>query len=96
MNLEGIFLGKICHQLPGFKQRPSGYIFKALIASRMTTLHQQKAIHQPGSKATSIKRKMPLDLNVIHVAPVENSMRSQKTISLHSFLTTLLKENLTV
>lgn len=28
MNLEDIFLGKISHRLPGFKQRPSGSIFK--------------------------------------------------------------------
>ena len=28
MNLEGIFLGKIRRHLPGFKQRPSGIIFK--------------------------------------------------------------------
>ena len=28
MNLEDIFLGKIRHYLPGFKQRPSGIIFK--------------------------------------------------------------------
>ena len=28
MNLEDIFLGKIRHHLPGFKQRPSGIIFK--------------------------------------------------------------------
>ena len=28
MNLEDIFLDKIRHYLPGFKQRPSGIIFK--------------------------------------------------------------------
>ena len=39
---------------------------------------------------------MPLGLNAIHIAPVENFIRFKKFISLHSFLTTLPNENRTV
>jgi len=76
MNLEDIILDKSAIAFLASSKDRQAPSSSALIANRMTTLHQQKAIHQPGSKATSIKRKMPLDLNVIHVAPVENSMRS--------------------
>ena len=75
MNLEDIFLDKIRHYLPGFKQRPSGIIFKCPYCQKDDYATPAKHIHPQNSKATSITRKMPLDLNAIHVAPVENSMR---------------------
>ena len=75
MNLEDVFLGKIRHYLPDLKQRPSGIIFKRPYCQKDDYATPAKTYSSTKLKATSITRKMPLDLNAIHVAPVENSMR---------------------
>ena len=75
MNLEDIFLDKIRHHLPGFKQRPSGIIFKCPYCQKDDYASTAKTYPSARLKGNFYKKKIPLNLNAIHVAPVENSMR---------------------
>ena len=75
MNLEGIFLDKIRHYLPGFRQRPSGIIFKCPYCQKDDYATPAKTYSSTKLKGNFYNKKMPLDLNAIHVTPVENCMR---------------------